>query len=346
MKEKLNKLKEYIKNHIVVDIITFLGIYLILSTILANNNLVLRRWVNITVFVIALIGIIAQIIRTYINNGKKVRNIIKLTCLVLCLAIVFFWKLTLTVLLMFELTFPSEKVIKTETEKYIVTQPWHHFEYHKYINWFVYSSDYELDLDIKNDENSNYISSITQNNEENKDTTVTIENDIHKDEEVELKEDDEILYNETFDDVSVVVVNRGAWSGKYIIQILKSVDNGNTWYSQIESEEGVMDVHYGSKFRFLNENLGFINDPGITSSNRINSKFLVTNNGGKTFEKAKFILDENEEIFIDDVPYIENKVLKLNVYEVEYTYNQYIQIDYVFISEDDGLTWKKFNIKK
>ena len=70
-----------------------------------------------------------------------------------------------------------------------------------------------------------------------------------------------------------------------------------------------------------------------------NRQLLVTTNGGKTFEDANIVhLDSIKEsnLFVEEVPYIEDGILKLKLY----TTNKYLEKTYYeFYSKDNGLTW-------
>lgn len=67
--------------------------------------------------------------------------------------------------------------------------------------------------------------------------------------------------------------------------------------------------------------------------------FNKTTDGGKTFTKANFIHSNeiNEEnLFVDGLPYYEDGILKLKVYELKNSKNIY----YEFYSNDNGLNWR------
>ena len=132
--------------------------------------------------------------------------------------------------------------------------------------------------------------------------------------------------------IGISIKYQGSWSGRDIITFNKTTDGGKTYVTQ--NPEG-FDVHYGWEALFINGDIGFINDSG----NRDYRVFYVTNDSGKTFTKANFIHSNeiNEEnLFVDGLPYYENGILKLKVYELKNPKNIY----YEFYSEDNGLNWK------
>lgn len=103
---------------------------------------------------------------------------------------------------------------------------------------------------------------------------------------------------------------------------------------------------------FINEKIGFINDPGLAGTGGENKGFLVTTDGGKTFKDADIIHPDNIEeknLLVKGVPYIEDEKLKVVIYTLnhskipERTY-------YEFTSNDNGITWefykKKENIER
>lgn len=145
----------------------------------------------------------------------------------------------------------------------------------------------------------------------------------------EITESDEILYKEKFGDTIIVAVCKGDWSGKHIIQILKSKDNENTWMSMLDKGDGAMDLHYGTEFKFYNENFGYYLDSGLQGDSKRNFEFKFTDDGGKSFNRVKFDIADTEigdkEFEVVDLPIFENGqyIIKLNVYfgndEREYT---------------------------
>lgn len=152
---------------------------------------------------------------------------------------------------------------------------------------------------VKNTKKNNNIASniIDTNNEK-------IANTIYEDSNV--KEND-ILYEKKFDENNIIrIIYKGAILGqKSIIEIKKSNDNGKTWINQLETSDGYMQVHNNSKFVFIDNNIGFINDSGLAGTNNEYSALLVTVDGGKNFVESNIINPEfiqEENLIIKDVP--------------------------------------------
>lgn len=188
---------------------------------------------------------------------------------------------------------------------------------------------------VKNTKKNNNIASniIDTNNEK-------IANTIYEDSNV--KEND-ILYEKKFDENNIIrIIYKGAILGqKSIIEIKKSNDNGKTWINQLETSDGYMQVHNNSKFVFIDNNIGFINDSGLTGTNNEYSALLVTVDGGKNFVESNIINPEfiqEENLIIKDVPYMEDNLLKLKLYTINYNKNPR-ETYYQFYSQDNGLSW-------
>lgn len=153
---------------------------------------------------------------------------------------------------------------------------------------------------------------------------------------------DKILYEKSFsDNVSIRIVFEGSvLAQRSLISIAKTTDSGNSWHTQLENADHVLQIHNGAKFEFLNENIGFIYDSGISGTNYENNSLLVTLNGGKSFEKATFIKPDNlsnTNLTINKLPFYSNNTLYLEMISTDsYGQDSY----YTFFSEDSGLTWK------
>lgn len=157
-----------------------------------------------------------------------------------------------------------------------------------------------------------------------------------------MKEKD-ILYEKIFDEKNKIrIVYKGAVLGqKSIIEIEKSNDNGNTWVNQLEMYDGFLQIHNGSKFVFIDKNIGFINDPGLAGTNNEHSALLVTVDGGKTFVEANIIHPDiitEENLLVTDVPYVENDLLKIKCYAINYN-KAPKETYYEFYSKDKGINW-------
>ena len=125
-----------------------------------------------------------------------------------------------------------------------------------------------------------------------------------------------------------------------IVGVQKSVNKGKTFENI--TEENII-VSMEPKFVFLNEKLGFaISKPDLTKYNNYLG-LKVTQDGGKTFIDGKINYDNpNIEILtVDDVPYLDNNELKLkcSIYQIKDDRTGYEDVELIFVSIDDGLTW-------
>ena len=71
-----------------------------------------------------------------------------------------------------------------------------------------------------------------------------------------------------------------------LIGVEKTTDGGNTWIEQLETPDKVLQINSGAEFEFIDENTGYIKDPGLAGTNGENKKMLVTTDGGKHFEEV------------------------------------------------------------
>ena len=125
-----------------------------------------------------------------------------------------------------------------------------------------------------------------------------------------------------------------------VVGVQKSVNKGKT-FEKITEENIVVSME--AKFVFLNNKLGFaISKPNLTKNNDYMG-VKVTQDGGKTFIDGKINYDNpNIEILtIQDVPYYDNKELKLkcSIYQLKEDLTGYEDVELIFVSADDGLTW-------
>lgn len=125
-----------------------------------------------------------------------------------------------------------------------------------------------------------------------------------------------------------------------IVGVEKSTDGGKTY---IYVTDQPFSVSMEPMFIFLNEELGFaVAKPNLTKSNNYLG-FKVTNDGGKTFVDGVINYDspDIDILTVEDVPYFDNDQLKLHcsVYQVKEDHSGYEDVDLIFVSIDNGLTW-------
>ena len=155
-----------------------------------------------------------------------------------------------------------------------------------------------------------------------------------------------ILYKKKIDENTIVRVKNleAILAQRSVIDIEKSTDGGKTYISQ--TKEGIT-IHNGAEFMFINENIGFINDPGLAGTGGENKGFLVTTDGGKTFNDANIIHPDNIEeknLLVKGVPYIEDGKLKVVIYTLNHRKSPE-RTYYEFTSNDNGITWEFYKNK-
>lgn len=125
-----------------------------------------------------------------------------------------------------------------------------------------------------------------------------------------------------------------------LVGVQKSLNKGKT-FENITQESIIVSME--PKFIFLNEKLGFAISKSNLTKNNDYIGIKVTQDGGKTFIDGKVNYDNpNIEILtVEDVPYYENNELKLkcSIYQIKEDNTGYEDIELIFISNDNGLTW-------
>ncbi len=127
-----------------------------------------------------------------------------------------------------------------------------------------------------------------------------------------------------------------------IVRIEKTEDSGKTWFSVHDGYENYIQIDNGAEFVFIDENIGFINDPGLAGTDGENGGLRVTINGGKTFKNVNIIHPRNIEernLFVKGVPYEENGELKVKIYTINHNKDPE-KTYYEFISKDKGRNWE------
>lgn len=127
-----------------------------------------------------------------------------------------------------------------------------------------------------------------------------------------------------------------------IVRIEKTEDSGKTWFSVHDGYENYIQIDNGAEFVFIDENIGFINDPGLAGTDGENGGLRVTINGGKTFKNVNIIHPRNIEernLFVKGVPYEENGELKVKIYTINHNKDPE-KTFYEFISKDKGKNWE------
>ena len=130
--------------------------------------------------------------------------------------------------------------------------------------------------------------------------------------------------------------------GTYAVVIYNTTDGGDTW-NKITKD--FFSVHYGTKFMFTDEKIGFMYEPQRAGTDNY-PELNITKDGGANWEKITFksdnILENN--LIPTDLPKLENGILETKIYTLKNGQRTY----YNFESYDNGITWKeskKDNIK-
>ncbi len=126
-----------------------------------------------------------------------------------------------------------------------------------------------------------------------------------------------------------------------IVGVEKSTNKGKS-FENVTKEPIILSME--PKLIFLNEKLGFAISKSNLTKNNDYMGFKVTQDGGETFIDSKINYDNpNIDILtIESVPYYENNDLKVkcSIYQVKEDNSGYENVELIFISKDDGLTWE------
>jgi len=177
--------------------------------------------------------------------------------------------------------------------------------------------------------------------EPEKNTLEEIEAEIMKN----VKEEDIMYKKEINENTKIRIVYSGSVLGqRELIMIHKTTDGGKSWKSQIKGEDLTMTVNDRAKFEFLDENVGFINNLNLIKMNAPSESegLLVTQNGGESFEYAKFEKPNDtidDTFYVNEVPYIEEGKLKVKIYPLDYSRIEPEKY-YEYYSTDNGMNWK------
>lgn len=368
----MKKFLKWINNNILLFTILVIAILIGCHFLLGIFNMRFRLSMIYSSSIIIVIGLIAGMIQLFRKKGKIVRSVIIAICIGIIIFCLLFWQIILLVL---AFLYTPEHVVEKENKKYVAhVYSWldTRVEYYDYINFFAMGNEIKFieyynnvgkdvladdtkewtptdityydgnEKAIKDDSEDNNNSTISENDEKNISPTNNKENN---DETKVNVEQEDILYEKKIDEQTSirVVYLDSILAQRMLINIQKTTDGGKTWKNQLQVSDGFLTVNNGAKYVFLDENKGFINDQGLAGTFGTNRKLLVTTDGGKNFVNANIIKPDTiiaENLFIDDIPYIEDNILKVKVYIIEYNNSYQEKVYYEFYSEDDGLNWK------
>lgn len=125
--------------------------------------------------------------------------------------------------------------------------------------------------------------------------------------------------------------------GKYAVMIYSTTDGGNTWK---QVNDSFFTVHYDTKFKFINEQVGFYLDYGRQGTNEL-AVLERTEDGGETWQEVKLekmsFIEENNLLFKGFPEEKENK-LEITIYTLNHSKTPN-RTYYIYESEDLGKTW-------
>ena len=337
------------RGNILICTIIYLIIFILLKKILNEFNLEYMQWIKYFSIIIITIGTIIGTIQ--ILKKKKIILVILLIFETVIITFIVGILLLALVLNPEEVVYKNGKKMVKETRSVLLSN-W--INYYDYKNIFVRGKNKRIHESYNNSLNE-YLDTIyfdekgnriLNDDEKKKTNTEELKNNIV---EEDIKQSETIKINDTIYEkiVDKNTIIRILYKGSILAQrsaisIEKTIDGGKTWNNQIKDYDGFMQIHNGAQFIFLDEMIGFINDPGLAGTNGENRNLLVTTDGGKTFKKANIIHPDNiieESLLVDSVPYIEKGILKLDVYTINYNKNP-IKTYYKFYSQDNGLNWE------
>ena len=149
-----------------------------------------------------------------------------------------------------------------------------------------------------------------------------------------------IIYESRFNKTDIIRVRviDSALAGKDIIIVEKSIDNGLSFKNILENTEKYLIVNRDTYVTFVNEKTGFIFDLGLLGRDDRYKKFLVTTDGGKSFNDVSITINGYGNLdyyYINNTPYLKDDKLVLDVSVP--VGNDLKKI--VLVSNDNGLTF-------
>lgn len=351
----MKKILLKVKNDLFAYSFLFLLIFLFICFILSLFNIRFRLWFIILMMAIFLLSLILGIIQIAIRESKIVKIIIIVLIGSLILFCLFFYKVFLEI---FSFVFCPEYVTVLDGTKYVavVNQGLHHTNISYYdsygpflmgTNERVYGiGDYNP---FTNDETELHLTYFDDNGKKMYEKDITYNNGKIVDEEdfdnydVEIETptiDDNVLYETRFGKTVIRIRKTDdVMPQNMAVSVYKSTDSGKNFKMVSDS----IIVSQEARFIFLDKNTGFIISTGNIWLNKESKDLYVTNDGGKTFETAKFNYknDNAEYMSITDFPYFEEDVLHLecSIYTLNDKRDGYEDVKLDFVSEDNGLTW-------
>ena len=287
--------------------ISYLIIYIIIGLVLYKLGYAYLQGFRVfSILLIATLLIVGLIL--YINNkeGSALDQVFMLIILVIVTVI----------FLIVEALLPREKIVIIGNEKQVeVTSNTflkENVNYYQYVNIFVRGNKIIVNEIEKQDNNTETII--------DDDTT-------------------DILYEQRFSDTDIIRLRLIDYiSSKDIVVIEKSIDNGASFNNILENDDKYLTINRDAEITFVNENIGFIFDLGLLGKEERYKNFLVTTDGGESFNDASITISGYGDLdyyYINNLPYLKNDKLVLDVSVPDGDDLKDIEL----VSNDDGLTF-------
>ena len=299
-------IKNWLKSPIFYGI-SYLILYIIIGLILYKLGYVYLQGFRVfSILLVATLLIVGLIL--YINNkeGSALDQVFMLIILVIVTVI----------FLIVEALLPREKIVTVGNEKQVeVTSNTflkENVNYYQYVNIFVRGNKIIVNEIEKQDNNTETII--------DDDTT-------------------DILYEQRFSDTDIIRLRLIDYiSSKDIVVIEKSIDNGASFNNILENDDKYLTINRDAEVTFVNENIGFIFDLGLLGKEDRYKKFLVTTDGGESFNDVSITISSYGDLdyyYINNLPYLKNDKLVLDVSIPDGNDLKEIEL----VSNDDGLTF-------
>ena len=287
--------------------ISYLIIYIVIGLVLSKLGYSYLQGVRVfSILLIATLLIVGLIL--YINNkeGSALDQVFMLIILVIVTVI----------FLIVEALLPREKIVIIGNEKQVeVTSNTflkENVNYYQYVNIFVRGNKIIVNEIEKQDNNTETII--------DDDTT-------------------DILYEQRFSDTDIIRLRLIDYiSSKDIVVIEKSIDNGASFNNILENDDKYLTINRDAEVTFVNENIGFIFDLGLLGKEDRYKNFLVTTDGGESFNDISITISGYGDLdyyYINNLPYLKNDKLVLDVSVPDGDDLKDIEL----VSNDDGLTF-------
>ena len=287
--------------------ISYLIIYIIIGLVLYKLGYsYLQGFRVFSILLIATLLIVGLIL--YINNkeGSALDQVFMLIILVIVTVI----------FLIVEALLPREKIVIIGNEKQVeVTSNTflkENVNYYQYVNIFVRGNKIIVNEIEKQDNNTETIIDY--------DTT-------------------DILYEQRFSDTDIIRLRLIDYiSSKDIVVIEKSIDNGASFNNILENDDKYLTINRDAEITFVNEKIGFIFDLGLLGKEDRYKNFLVTTDGGESFNDVSITISGYGDLdyyYINNLPYLKNDKLVLDVSVPDGDDLKDIEL----VSNDDGLTF-------